>query len=347
MPRLTATRDMASAPRRAARPQNGALNGAVNVRANARARGAKPAALPDRPSARALFLRRVRRSLRPGLWGLGMVSVLFVCAELFRAIPAGLVDSPAGTLRHDLGALGAALGLRIADVEIRGADTTPAPLIAAALGVGKGDPILGFSLNNAQARIEALGPIQSAVVERALPGTVIVTVTERAAYAIWQTGGAEGLPKFVVIDKSGQIIANQDAVAAKRREPALLLLTGADAPRLAGVLMQELIAVPAVRSRVVAAERVDGLRWNLVLQNHTLVKLPEDDEARAIAELGRLQAEMALLDRPVEVIDLRMQGRLMIRPYPAPATPATGVKSPGDKTPGDKIPGDTTSAGHR
>ena len=340
MPRLTATPDMASAPRRAARPRNTSLNAPQNASQNAptsgsagahapsRSRQIKPAELPDRLTAWTLFFRRVRRSLRPGLWMLGIVSVLFVCTELFRAIPAGLVSSPAGTLRHDVGALGAALGLRIENVEIRGAEVTPPSPILAALEVGKGDPILGFSLNNAQARIEALGPIQSAVVERALPGTVIVTVTERAAYAIWQTGGADGLPEFVVIDKAGQIIPNQDAVAAKRREPALPLLTGADAPRVAGTLMQELIAVPAVRSRVVAAERIDRLRWNLVLRNHTVVKLPEQDEAGAIAELGRLQAAMALLDRPVEVIDLRLPGRLVVRPYPATAQPAAAASAP-------------------
>ena len=139
-----------------------------------------------------------------------------------------------------------------------------------------GDPILGFSLSNAAKRIEQLGPIQTAVVERELPGSLIITVSERAPYAVWQTSSSQSsaaAPKFVVIDKAGNVIADQDAVAAKRRNPALLLLTGQDAPQTASVLMSELIAAPNVRNHVAAAQRVDSLRWNLILQNNTVVKL--------------------------------------------------------------------------
>jgi len=140
-------------------------------------------------------------------------------------------------------------------------------------------------------------------------------VKERSAFAIWQTGDSAA-PQFVLIDKSGNVIADEDAAAAKRREPWLLLLAGADAPANAQVLMSELQAQPAVLARVAAAQRVDGLRWNLVLKDQTLVKLPENGEADAISQLGALQSTMQLLDRPVEVIDLRMAGRLVVKPYP-------------------------------
>jgi cell division protein FtsQ len=289
--------------------------------------------MPDRLSARALFFRRVRRSIKPGLWVLGGVCVVVIGSEIFREIPPiGPVLSPAGSLRHGVGATAAALGFRITSVQVNGADTTPLPVIEAALGVKPGDPILGFSLANAAARIEQLGPIQTAIVERVLPGTLIITVKERAPYAVWQTSGANvsaALPKFVVIDKAGDVIADQDAVAAKHRNPALLLLTGEDAPQMAATLMSELVAAPNVRSHVAAAERVDGLRWNLILQNNTVVKLPEEDEQLAIARLAQLQSSMALLDRPVEVIDLRMAGRMVVRPYPgAAASPAGKNPSP-------------------
>jgi cell division protein FtsQ len=260
---------------------------------------------------------------------LGAVCVIAVGSELFRAIPAiGPVVSPAGSLRHGFGALAADAGFRIGSVDIIGADTTPKPAIEAALGVGPGDPILGFSLANAAARIAQLGPIQTATVQRTLPNRLVVTVTERAPYAVWQTADGPG-PKFVVIDKGGNVIADQDAVAAKRRDPALLLVAGADAPRNAGNLMAELTAYPAVRAHVQAAARVDGLRWNLILHNNTLVKLPSDNEQQAIARLSQLQTDIALLDRPVEVIDLRFNGRLIVRPYPAGGGP---VGSTGQST---------------
>jgi hypothetical protein len=50
-----------------------------------------------------------------------------------------------------------------------------------------------------------------------------------------------------------------------------------------------------------------------------------------------MQDSMALLDRPVEVIDLRLAGRMAVRPYPNGAGPASGNPPNG---------GTAASAGH-
>jgi cell division protein FtsQ len=280
----------------------------------------KPLPPQDRLTARRLFMRRVKRSLKPGLWLMGVVCVVVLASEIFRALPAvGPVISPAGTFRHGFASAAAVLGFRVQKIDVVGADTTPLPLIETALGVAPGDPSFGFSLAGAAARIEALGPVQTAVVQRALPGTIIVTVKERAPYAIWQTSDANGAAKFVLIDKQGNVIADQDAAAAKRRNPMLLLLVGQDAPQCAATLMGELQAQKAILTRVVAAERIDGLRWNLTLRDGAVVKLPADDEQTALAQLAGLQTAMALLDRPVEWIDLRQPDKLVVHPYPPAA----------------------------
>jgi cell division protein FtsQ len=304
MPRVSADRD--DVIRRSSRP--------------ARPRAKKAAPAQDRLSSRTLFLRRLRRSLRPGLWLVAGLVVVIVIAELVRSVPERPVTA-AAPARHSSGlaSIGAALGLRISDVKIIGAKETDMALLRQAIGVAKGDPTFGFSLNAVRQRVELLGPVQTATVERELPGTLIVSIIERNAFAIWQTGGVNGQPaKFELIDKQGNVITDQNAIAAKRREPWLLLLVGADAPQNAQTLMSELQAAPTVLSHVVAAERVDGLRWNLVLKDRTQVKLPGAGEAAAIAQLAALQASMQLLDRPVEVIDLRIPGRLVVKPYPVP-----------------------------
>lgn len=306
-------------------PRVGATARTAISAAPPRARTKKAAAPQDRLSTRKLYFRRVKRSLKPGLWVLGAVSVLIVGGELVRSLPSiASAPAPARVSAHHggfgLAALGADVGLRISKIEVQGAQTLDPAALRAAIGVQPGEPALGFSLGAVQARVEQLGPVQSATVERVLPGTLIVNITERNAFAIWQTGGANGAPpQFVLIDKNGKVIAGQDAAAAKRREPSLLLLTGADAPQYAAALMSELKAVPALASRVTAAERVDGLRWNLILKDQTLVKLPVEGEKEAVNQLGALQTSMQLLDRPVEVIDLRQAGKLVVRPYPAAA----------------------------
>jgi cell division protein FtsQ len=301
MPRLTATR-----PEAVTRP----LPRARKTK--------KPPVQQDRLTARTLFMRRMKRSLKPGMWFLGGLCIVVIGSEGLRAIPAVGSVNAGGTIRHGFSAIAAVLGFRVEKIEILGADTTPLPVIQAALGIAKGDPSLGISLTQAAQRIEQLGPVQTAIVQRALPGTIIVTVDERAPYAIWQTADAKGAAKFVLIDKQGNVIPNQDAAAAKRRDPGLLLFAGADAPPNATALMTELRAQPTVFARVDAAQRIDGLRWNLTLKNQTVVKLPAQGEQDAIATLAGLQTSMALLDRPVESIDLRQPGRLVVHPYPQP-----------------------------
>lgn len=308
----------------------GPMPGTAPPRRNARSK--KPPPRQDRLSQRALFFRRVRKSLRPGLWLLGLGGVIVVGSELYRTLPEVMPISPASTpaaavapvpQHHRFGpaSLLAGLGLRISKVEVNGAASLDPALLDAAIGVKPGDPALGFSLAAMQSRIAQLGPVQSVTVERILPDRLVINVVARDPLAIWQTM-VDGHPQFVLIDKDGAVITDQDAAAAKRREPSLVLLSGSDAPKFAATLLAELKAAPVVLAHVSAAQRVDGLRWNLILKDQTVVKLPSDDEAGAIGQLAALQTSMQLLDRPVENIDLRQANRLVVRPY-APPLPAT------------------------
>ena len=115
----------------------------------------------------------------------------------------------------------AVAGLRVTDVVIEGRANTPEPLLRAALGVNKGDPILGFSVEQTRQRMETLSWVEHATVERRLPGTVVVSLQERRPFAIWQNQG-----KFVLIDRTGQVVANQNVA----RIPPSALVVGPGAP---------------------------------------------------------------------------------------------------------------------
>lgn len=297
-------------------------------------RGKKPQPPQDRLSQRTLLWRRIKRSFKPGLWVLGGVAVIVVGVELVRSLPssppmahkpatvvaavtqaAPAIDHEAPVMQPGLLARAlAGLGFRITTIEVHGISATDPVTLANALVVKKGDPTFGFSLSAIEQRVDALGPVQQVTIERLLPGTLVVNVTERDIYAIWQTI-ENGQRVFQLIDKKGDIITGQDAAAAKRREPSLLLLSGVGAPQQASVLIPALKAVPTVYAHVEAAQRVDDLRWNLILKDHTVVKLPAENMSAALVQLAALQASMQLLDRPVQSIDLRQPGRLAVRPY--------------------------------
>jgi len=52
-------------------------------------------------------------------------------------------------------------------------------------------------------------------------------------------------------------------------------------------------------------ERVADRRWNLILDDGVIVKLPEDNWQKQIATLEHLIVDKAILERDVTEIDLR------------------------------------------
>ncbi len=205
---------------------------------------------------------------------------------------------------------------------MEGRANTPEPLLRAALGVSRGDPILGFSVEGARARIERLSWVEHVAVERRLPGTVVVQLTERRPLAVWQNQR-----KFALIDRDGQVVANQDITAKDWQGFATLpLVVGVGAPSEAAALLDALTAQPEVRSRLAAAVRVGERRWNLQLRGGLVVMLPEGAAPQALARLMEVQAHDDVLDRPLGVVDLRLPDRMVLRP--AAAAPAATPRRP-------------------
>ena len=271
-----------------------------------------PRDVARRPSSLKLLLRRQRRFLRPALWGGTGFVVVMAGVLLLRS------TQPGGLLAQVGNALANAANLRVQQIVIEGRSNTPELLLKAALGVHMGDSMLGFSLTGAQQRIETLSWVEHAAVERRLPGTLVVSLTERRPFAIWQNQG-----RFVLIDRDGQVVANEDVAAFGN----LPLVVGAGAPRAATALLDALATQPQVRSHVMAAVRVGERRWNLRLKSGADVLLPEDNAPAALAKLAELQAADALLDRPLAVVDMRLPDRLVVRPAADPAAQPTGKKA--------------------
>lgn len=263
--------------------------------------------LQDRPSARTLLLRRLRKSGRPAMIAAAVVLAIVIVPLGVRGI-AGLY----GPLHRAAAAALAWGGFRVEHVEIMGNGGVPRAEIEQALDVNPGTPILDVSPAAAARRIVALGAVRSAVVERLLPDTIRVRIAERRPIAIWQAPDG----RFALIGADGSVLAGRDAGAARAHDPNLKLLVGAGAPAHAAALLALLRQYPDVAKRVAAAERIDDLRWNLILRDHATVQLPDRHAAAAMAVLMRAEARIRLLERPVRSIDLRLADRLVVRPYP-------------------------------
>ncbi len=271
-----------------------------------------------------LLVRRQRRNIRLAVWAVSGFAVVLAGVTVAHSAQTG------GTIAGLEQRFGKAIDLRVKDITIDGRSNTPEPVLLTALGVKKGDPILGFSVEGARARIESLAWVQHVAVERRLPDTIYVDLTERRPFAIWQNQG-----KFQLIDRSGEVVADEDVATFTD----LPLVVGLGAPAHASEMLEALAAVPDIKSRVAAIVRVGERRWNLQLKNRLTVMLPEGHEAAALARLSDLQAHQQLLDRPLLSVDMRLPDRLAVRTRPPVATDGkTGDANGNDAKPSEAKP---------
>jgi cell division protein FtsQ len=191
----------------------------------------------------------------------------------------------------------------VKDIIVEGRRQTDRNALSTALGIGAGAPIFGFDPAAAQARIAKLPWVASVAVERLLPDTIFVRLTERQPLARWQHEG-----RTVVIDMQGQELPDADP----GQFAELPLVVGADAPPETRALLDALKDYPAVADKMTAAVRVGGRRWDLHLQQKIIARMPEAGLEGALKLLSGLIVDKKILERDITAIDLRLPDRLII-----------------------------------
>lgn len=270
---------------------------------------------PKRPSATRLWFKKRRAWLR----GIGMVSL---AAATIGVTAVGVIAlDPMARVRDTtswLAELGRGPGLSVQEIRIEGREFAPREALLAAIGITPGEAILDFEPSAAKHRLEQIAWVETAHVERRLPGTILIRITERRAFAVWQREG-----RFSVIDREGRVMATERLEAFG----PLPLVVGIGAERVAAPMIDLLRGAPEIADRVQAIIRVSERRWNLRLQNGADIMLPEGHEEAAITRLAELQARDRLLDRPLAAVDMRLPDRLVVR-MQTPAQPATPTPTP-------------------
>jgi cell division protein FtsQ len=194
--------------------------------------------------------------------------------------------------------------LAISDVQVEGRERTSREAILNALGLVRGLPILAVDPAQAKRRLEAMPWIRSASIERRFPDTLYIRIVERQPLAFWQRQG-----KLVLVDREGTVIPSERL----DRFGDLIVLVGGDAPMVGAALLDMLASEADLAGHVAAAVRVGGRRWNLRLDNGIDIALPEDDPASAWRRLARLERSDGILERDVQMVDLRLPDRLVVR----------------------------------
>ena len=220
-------------------------------------------------------------------------------------IATALADGHAALARAMINA-----GLTVQEIDVEGRHATSAEDLLQAVGIRRGDPILFFDADAARERIEKIGWVKTAAVQRILPGTILLRITERQPFARWQIDG-----HTVLIDHDGKVL--EESVPEDYRE--LRRVVGPGAADHAGELLDMLMAEPALYERVRDAVRVRDRRWDIELDNGMTVRLPEQGADVAWRHLAIMDREQKLLDKALVSIDLRLPDRTVVRLTPEAA----------------------------
>lgn len=195
-------------------------------------------------------------------------------------------------------------GFGIDGIQISGQRLTADADIIALLTVGMGDSTVTFDAQKAQARLKWLRAVKSATVKKVYPNSVIVDIVEKEPVVRWRVGNVTWL-----LDERGDRIGTD---VASFTDLPLVIGDGAsdDAVPMARLLARH----PKLQDGLAAMSRIGDRRWDLIYRNGLRVQLPEIGVAQALDQIDAYQAGYQLMDRDVNVIDLRVAGLVTLVP---------------------------------
>ena len=276
-------------------------------RGSARAsRTAKPA--PQRPFGKRKQPGRIARAWRVFTgWivfrkpMLILTGVLMLAALVVALFASGIVGRAAASVDAATTTAMDGAGFSIAQVHLSGNARTPVESIVAALGFKPGQSIFAADLQAARARLKQLPWVSDADVRRRYPDDISVRIMEKLPFALWQAGDG----KLWVVERDGGRITTDGIEQFK----GLPLLAG-DGGAAASDIVDAVQLHRATQARVRAFQRVSERRWNLILDDGVVVKLPETDWARELDTLEHLIIDKGILERDVIEIDLRAPAQI-------------------------------------
>jgi cell division protein FtsQ len=229
----------------------------------------------------------------------GTLTVIVLLAAL---LASGVIGRSFRAVGRGVNTITANAGFGISEIHITGNRRTPYRQVLEVLAMQPGQSIFSADLFGARGRLAHLDWIASAEVHRRYPDAIFVTLVEKRPFALWQLPpNAQGVAPIAVVERSGAVITTHD-VEKFRRLPKLV---GAGAPGTAADLVDAVQAHRAVAARTAAYARQSERRWNLILDDGVVVKLPEANWGKELDALEHLIIDAGILERDVTEIDLR------------------------------------------
>lgn len=239
------------------------------------------------------------------------LSFILTCfVFVFALLVSGVIGRTVRHTEQAIDAFAVRAGFGIVAVNVSGNVRTPRAAILAQAGLGPYLSAFSVSPLETRFRLMQLAWVKDADVRRRFPGEIDVTVTERQPFALWQPHAGD---PAILIERGGERIAERDVTRFK----ALPLVVGVGAPEMAGDFVEAVRRHPTVAAKVKAYTFRSERRWDLVLVNGVVVKLPEYGWKKQLDDLDRLIARRGVLDYDTGEIDLRSSSYFIFGQVPS------------------------------
>lgn len=194
-------------------------------------------------------------------------------------------------------------GFKVDEILISGRSEIDKRTLISALTIKRNMPIFGLDVQGAKQGLEELSWVKEVTISRVLPNIVFVDLKERVPVALWQKDG-----KVSLVDEEGTVLETKDFEKWKN----LPIVVGKGAIESLPEIVFLLNIEPIIKERIVSATRIGERRWDFVLDNGILIKLPEEDVEFALRRLVDLEQEKNIFSKNVKVFDLRKPERMVV-----------------------------------
>lgn len=196
------------------------------------------------------------------------------------------------------------LGFTVENIQLEGLRYTSKLDVLNVLNVNYGDNIFQVDAETLVESLKQIGWIEHVTVHKRLPNTIDISIKEYNPYALWQHEN-----KVSVIAETGVIIPK----ALPKHFSDLPLIVGDKANLHYKKLFSILSDYPTLKEMVISAQYMYGRRWRLFFSTNVIVDLPETDIANGLHKLYGLHQKQKILDRDVEIIDIRVENKLIFK----------------------------------
>ncbi|AAW71159.1 FtsQ-type POTRA domain-containing protein [Wolbachia endosymbiont of Brugia malayi] len=169
--------------------------------------------------------------------------------------------------------------------------------------VNKTQPIIYISPSKLADSIQSVSKwIKHVRIHRILPNTLYINVDEHKPFALWKDNN-----KTSVIDSEGKVIVDDYPT------DNFIVITGQNALSNLKFIKDILESKTQLSDHISSCIYVENRRWNIILDNGSTVKLPEDDPHSAWNYLNHLQNTTDFTFSDWSIIDMRIIDKIFIK----------------------------------